>query len=92
VLYNIPLDARGLTEAIPAKDELDDGSRHGENSFGRQDYGGPCPPGGTHRYFFKLYALDVILDLEPGVDKGGLLEAMEGHTLAEAELVGTYTR
>lgn len=92
VLYNIPVGARVLPEAIPAEAEIADGSQHGENSFGRLDYGGPCPPGGTHRYFFKLYALDAVLDLEPGVDKGGLLEAMEGHILAEAELMGTYAR
>lgn len=92
VLYNIPVEVRELPEAIPADAELADGSLHGENSFGRLDYGGPCPPGGTHRYFFKLYALDIILDLESGVDKGALLDAMEGHVLAEAELMGTYTR
>jgi len=92
VLYNIPVEARVLPEAIPAEVELADGSQHGENSFGRLDYGGPCPPGGTHRYFFKLYALDTVLDLEPGVDKGGLLQAMEGHILAETELMGTYAR
>jgi len=92
VLYDIPAESRELSEAIPADAELADGSRHGENSFGRLDYGGPCPPGGTHRYFFKLYALDIVLDLEPGVDKAGLLDAMEGHVLAEAELLGTYSR
>jgi Raf kinase inhibitor-like YbhB/YbcL family protein len=55
-------------------------------------YGGPCPPGGTHRYFFKLYALDIILELEPDVGKKELLGAMEGHVLAQAELMGTYSR
>jgi hypothetical protein len=92
VLYNIPGDSRGLDEAIPAQDELGDGSQHGENSWGRFDYGGPCPPGGTHRYFFKLYALDIVLNLGVGADKGTLLETMEGHILAEAELMGTYAR
>jgi Raf kinase inhibitor-like YbhB/YbcL family protein len=92
VLYNIPAEARELPEAIPAEDELADGSLHGINDFGRLDYGGPCPPGGTHRYFFKLYALDVMLEFEPGVDKAGLLESMEGHVLAEAEWMGTYSR
>jgi Raf kinase inhibitor-like YbhB/YbcL family protein len=92
ILYNIPAEVRALPEAIPPEEELPDGSRHGENSFGRLDYGGPCPPSGTHRYFFKLYALDVTLDLEPGVDKKTLLQAMEGHVLAEAELMGTYPR
>jgi Raf kinase inhibitor-like YbhB/YbcL family protein len=92
VLYNIPSDLRALPESISAEAELSDGSRHGENSFGRLDYGGPCPPGGTHRYFFKLYALDVMLELEPGADKEMLLQAMEGHILGETELMGTYTR
>jgi Raf kinase inhibitor-like YbhB/YbcL family protein len=92
VLYNIPAEARALSEAIPSEAELPDGSRHGLNSFGRMDYGGPCPPGGPHRYFFKLYALDVMLDLEPGADKEILLQAMEGHILAQAELMGTYAR
>jgi hypothetical protein len=92
VLYNIPGDSSGLDEAIPAQTELADGSQHGENSWGRFDYGGPCPPSGTHRYFFKLYALDTLLDLGAGADKGTLLDAMEGHILAEAELMGTYER
>jgi hypothetical protein len=92
VLFNIPSEVRELPEEIPAAAELEDGSRHGVNDFGRLDYGGPCPPGGTHRYFFKLYALDVVLELDPGVDKAGLLDAMEGHVLAKAELMGTYTR
>jgi Raf kinase inhibitor-like YbhB/YbcL family protein len=92
LLYNIPADVRALPEAIPAEAELSDGSRHGENSFGRLDYGGPCPPGGTHRYFFKLYALDRVLDLEAGADKETLLQTMEGHILAQTELMGTYTR
>jgi Raf kinase inhibitor-like YbhB/YbcL family protein len=92
LLYNIPADVRALPEAIPPEGELSDGSQHGENSFGRLDYGGPCPPSGTHRYFFKLYALDVILDLEPGANKETLLQAMEGHILAEVALMGTYSR
>jgi Raf kinase inhibitor-like YbhB/YbcL family protein len=92
LLYNIPANVRTLPEAIPPEKELPDGSRYGENSFGRLDYGGPCPPSGTHRYFFKLYALDVILDLEPGATKEALLQAMEGHILAETVLIGTYSR
>ena len=64
----------------------------GENDFGRLDYGGPCPPSGTHRYFFKAYALDRILGLAEGIDKAGLEKAMEGHILARAELIGFYQR
>jgi Raf kinase inhibitor-like YbhB/YbcL family protein len=71
---------------------LSDGSRHGKNSWGRLDYGGPCPPRGTHRYFFKLYALDTGLDLKAGADKKQVLKAMEGHILAQAELMGVYSR
>ena len=92
VLYNLPAQARSLPEAVPPEADLIDGGRHGENSWNRLGYGGPCPPSGTHRYFFKLYALDTTLDLEAGADKTLLLEAMEGHVLGQAELMGTYSR
>jgi Raf kinase inhibitor-like YbhB/YbcL family protein len=92
VLYNLPADTRSLPAAFPLDAEFPDGSRSGENSWGRLGYGGPCPPGGTHRYFFKLYALDLILDIAAGATKEQLLHAMEGHILAESELMGTYTR
>lgn len=64
----------------------------GRNSWRRVGYGGPCPPGGSHRYYFTIYALDARLDLEPGADKSALLEAIEGHVLAEATLMGRYAR
>ncbi len=64
----------------------------GKNSWGRTDYGGPCPPSGTHRYYFKLYALDALLDLPAGSNKASLLQAMHGHVIAEATLRGTYQR
>ena len=92
VLYNLPAQARSLPEAVPPEAELPDGSRHGENGWGRLDYGGPCPPSGTHRYFFKLYALDTMLDLDAGASKKQVLQAMEGHILAETELMGVYSR
>jgi len=92
VLYNIPADKRSLPEAIPAQAQLSDGSLHGKNSWKRRDYGGPCPPSGTHRYFFKLYALDVTLNLGAGATKKKVLRAMEGHILAQVELMGTYSR
>jgi hypothetical protein len=92
VLYDLPAGSRGLPEAIPPDAELADGGRHGENSWGWLGYGGPCPPGGTHRYFFRLYALDTALGLGAGASKEQLLQAMEGHVLAQAELMGTYTR
>jgi Raf kinase inhibitor-like YbhB/YbcL family protein len=92
VLFNIPAGKRSIAENIPAQDRLPDGSLHGRNSWRRRDYGGPCPPSGTHRYFFKLYALDTVLALQAGATKNDLIKAMEGHTLAQAELVGTYSR
>ena len=92
VLYNLPSEARALAEAVPSDADLPDGSRHGENSWGRMDYGGPCPPSGTHRYVFKLYALDMALDLEASATKDQLLQAMDEHILAQTELIGTYTR
>jgi len=92
VLYNLPADARSLTEAVPSDAELPDGSLHGQNSWRRLGYGGPCPPRSTHRYFFKLYALDTTLDLASGANKEAVLRAMEGHILGQAELMGVYSR
>jgi len=91
VLYNIPPAATGLPEN-GGRGDLPEGTLEGRNNWGRTGYGGPCPPIGRHRYFFKLYALDSLLpDLgQPGKDK--LLQAMEGHILDKAELVGTYQR
>ena len=91
VIYNIPASAGGLEEGV-AKDATPSqpsGSVQGTNDFGNVGYDGPAPPSGTHRYFFKLYALDVA-DLQPGLDKQGLLDAMEGHIVAEARLMGRY--
>jgi len=92
VLYNLPAETRGLPEAIPPDADLPDGSRHGRNSWRRLGYGGPCPPSGTHRYFFKLYALDTVLDLVASASKKQLLRTMERHILAQAELMGVYAR
>ena len=86
VLYNLPMDLSGLREGMTGVG-LD-----GSNSWGTTGYGGPCPPSGTHRYFFKLYALDINLDFESIVDKAALEAAMEGHILGQAELMGTYSR
>ena len=92
VLYNLPAKTRALLETVPANADLPDGSRHGKNSGGRLGYSGPCPPSGTHRYFFKLYALDTVLGLASGADKSQLLQAMQGHILAQTELMGTYKK
>lgn len=92
LLYNIPSDARGLPEGIAPDAVRPDGSRHGKNSWGNFGYGGPCPPSGQHRYFFRVYALDTTLDLAAGVGKAQLLAAISGHILAQGELMGTYRR
>lgn len=92
VVYNLPPLARQLPEAFPPDEERPDGMRQGMTDFGRVGYGGPCPPSGTHRYFFTLYALDAMLSLPPGATKPQLEAAMQGHLLAEAQLMGTYRR
>ena len=92
VIFNIPPDTAELPEDVPPGPDLADGSRQGETDFGRIEYGGPCPPSGTHRYFFRIYALDAMLDLESGATAEGLVSAMEGHILAQGELMGTYQR
>ena len=92
VLFNIPASARGLPEAFPSDAVLPDGSMSGDSSFGGPGYVGPCPPSGTHRYFFKLYALDETLAISAGANKGELEKAMVGHILAEGELMGTFSK
>jgi len=92
VLYNLPPDVRALPENIPPKKTLENGAVHGTNDFKRPGYGGPCPPGGTHRYFFKIYALDKKMDLAPGATKAQLVKAMEGHILDSGQLMGKYKR
>jgi len=90
VIFNIPASTRNLTEGTPTDPQLSDGSLQGKTSAGSSGYHGPCPPSGTHRYFFKLYALDTVLSLSSKADKKELLAAMEGHILANAELMGTF--
>lgn len=92
VAYNLPPAIRQLPEGVPADAQLPDGTRQGRTDFGRTGYGGPCPPSGTHRYFFKLYALDTTLSLAPGATAKQLGAAMQGHILAQAQLMGTYRR
>ena len=91
VLYNIPPSATGLPESVNATG-LPSGTRQGRNDWDRTGYGGPCPPIGRHRYFHRLYALDIVLPEMKQPIKGTLLEAMEGHILEEAELIGTYEK
>lgn len=92
VIYNLPADARQLAEDTPKTKILPDGAMQGTNDFRRIGYGGPCPPGGTHRYFFKLYALKAITDLPPGATKAELLKAIKEHVLTECQLMGKYSR
>jgi Raf kinase inhibitor-like YbhB/YbcL family protein len=91
VLYDLPVTVEGLPEGVPPrKDAL--GGVQGTNDFRKLGYGGPCPPSGTHRYFFKLYALDSALRLTAGATKAQLERAMEGQVLAQASLMGRYAR
>ena len=93
VLYDLPASARSLSENVPKQDQLADGSRQGRNDFRRIGYGGPCPPPGKpHRYFFKLYALNAKLGLNPGATKADVERAMQGHILAQGELMARYGR
>lgn len=92
VLYNLPAEVKELPENVPSDKKLDNGALQGTNDFRNIGYGGPCPPGGTHRYYFKIYALDTELDLKPGITKSDLLKTMEGHILAQGQLMGKYQR
>jgi len=92
VLFNIPANLNGLPENIPPQSTLKNGARHGINDSRKIGYDGPCPPGGTHRYYFKLYVLDVELSLETGATKAQLIKAMDGHILGEGQLMGKYKR
>jgi hypothetical protein len=93
VLYDLPANATGLPEDVAKTQFISGNARQGLNSWPHLGYGGPCPPPGKpHRYFFKLYALDAMLGLKPGLTKKDLLKAMEGHVLAEGQLMGTYQR
>ncbi|MEM4260942.1 MAG: YbhB/YbcL family Raf kinase inhibitor-like protein [Candidatus Woesearchaeota archaeon] len=92
VIYNIPHNVNELQEGFPTQKSFPDGIKQGINDFRKIGYGGPCPPSGTHRYFFKIYALDTVLELEAGATKQQLLNAMEKHIIAHGELIGKYKR
>ena len=88
VLFNLPAEKTELPEGVPTTVGV-----QGKNDFGNLGYGGPSPPKGKpHRYFFKIYALDAVLDLKSGISKAQLEKAMAGHTLAQGQLMGTYGR
>ncbi|MDO8525795.1 MAG: YbhB/YbcL family Raf kinase inhibitor-like protein, partial [Candidatus Omnitrophota bacterium] len=92
VIYNIPPELKGLNEGVEPDKVLDNGALQGMNDSRQTGYGGPCPPAGVHRYFFKVYALDTKLSLGPGATKKDLEGAMRGHILAEGQLMGRYKR
>jgi len=92
IVFNIPPNTRALTENVPVGATLAGGAKQGTNDFPKAGYGGPCPPNGSHRYYFKLYALDTELGLDSSATKDQVLKAMEGHVLAEGELMGKYQR
>lgn len=92
VMYNIPATAENIKENLPNSRVLPDGSMQGMTSFGKIGYGGPCPPSGTHRYFFKIYALDKSLQFDSAPTKAVLEKEMQGHIIGKAELIGLYKR
>ena len=93
VIFNIPIDVRGLAEGLPAQEALPNDAQQGLNDSREIGYGGPCPPPGKpHRYYFKLYALDCELALKSRATKAQVVEAMRGHVLAEAQLMGRFGR
>jgi len=93
VIWNIPASTRLLPENVPKSNTIDSGAMQGRNDFGKVGYNGPCPPPGkTHRYFFRLYALDAMLTLPPGASRRQLDAAIKGHIVGRDEHMGTYRR
>lgn len=92
VLYNLPANVNELAEGAPSSETLPNGAKQGITDFGKVGYGGPCPPSGTHRYFFKIYALDKKIETNDTMDKAKLLTEMKDHILAQGQLMGKYQR
>ena len=92
ILYDLPPTIDMLPGGVPPISKLANAEVHGRNNFGNLGYGGPCPPAGTHRYVFRIFALDRMLRLEPGANRAEVLAAMENRVLAQGELTGTYAR
>jgi Raf kinase inhibitor-like YbhB/YbcL family protein len=92
IVFDMPPGTRSLAASIPSGKKLENGLVQGLNDFGVNGYGGPCPPSGTHRYFFRLYALDKKLTLDPKAKRADVLKAMEKHILDKRELIGLYGR
>lgn len=92
VIFNLPPDTGSLPERVMEREILENGAVQGINDFGNVGYRGPCPPGGTHRYYFKIYALDVKIDLTALITRKELLKAMEGHIIDQGQTMGVYSR
>src|SRR5262249_35471484 len=92
VLFDLPARTSDLPEGVPPKDSVQGGGVQGTNDFRKVGYGGPCPPSGVHRYFFKLYALDATVRLGSNATKADVERAMKGHVLGDASLMGRYSR
>jgi len=92
VVYNLPPSATHIAQNAPKAEKLPGGGIQGRNDFGEVGYRGPCPPSGTHRYYFYLYALDTELNLPPGASKDDVEKAIKGHVLEKAELMGKYKK
>ena len=92
VLFDVPATENGLTEGVGIGGPKAGGGTQGKNGFGKVAYGGPCPPGGTHRYYFHLYAVDTTLGLKPGANRQDVDAALRGHIVGETQMMGRYTR
>ena len=92
VVYNIPPERKVFGKGIQPRESLDDGTMQGKNDFGRIGYGGPCPPGGTHRYYFRIYALKEKPDVKPGLTKKQIMEKIKDLIVSEGHLMGKYGR
>ena len=92
VIYDLPTSTNSLPENVPKEEKSIAGGKQGINDFKKIGYGGPCPPSGTHRYYFKIYALDAATSLTPGATRDQLSKAMEGHVVAQGQLLGKYKR
>ena len=92
VIFNLPPETTKLPERVMPRETLENGATQGSNGWGTIGYRGPCPPSGTHRYYFKIYALDVKLNFPAGITREELLKALKSHVLDAGQIMGTYTR
>lgn len=92
IIFNLPSDINSLPEHIMTREILDNNAAQGLNDFGRVGYGGPCPPNGTHHYYYKIYALDIKLELPPQTTRKAFLESINGHILDQGQIMAIYTR